>query len=577
MINNFKNIIKTILIAYLLSTTSMTYAKNVALLIGVSDYKYLEKNDLDGPKNDVKALQSVLIKNWQFKPENIVTLIDSQATQQGIINALNNLEQQTESGDEILIYLSGHGTSIFDEEGGSNSFKNGLSSNSGAFVPYEYDSQKILAALDKEDVLGAVKNNFITGQYHIKPIIQKLEKKRRITGIIDACFSEHGFRGITTESALPYRLLPFNKATPQKLSVSSTSNTSEFNDDEYPYQNTVTIAASSKAQPALDINIPFLNNNPHTTFDNKPHGLFSDLLIRILDGDIDAGGEDGIISYADLENTMKSHIVNYPIAKEVLQTPHFQPLLTNSNAHNLMNRPLFGLNSNVMRQRSSNDLLKIKTNNLDVFNQIVDNSLFVSQNSGLIDFVVTGQNNQWQLSAGNGTNILDKGNNQQLKNRIDTEYWLRSHIAKIPSIANLRVNALPEVAGNVFKEGEAIQLAVSVDRPSALLAFNINSQGDINILYPTNSTENQMIVVNLPKTIPEKEKIPVKAPFGLDQIVFITLSSPLTHTELNEMSNLFSGSNSTMNTPEIKKLSSIIESKATAMRKLNIQTLPNES
>ncbi len=575
MINNFKNIAKIVLTVSLLSTTSMTYAKNVALLIGVSDYKYLEKNDLDGPKNDVEALKNVLIKNWQFRPQDIHTLIDSQATQQGIINALNNLEQQTESGDEILIYLSGHGTSIFDEEGGSNSFKSGLSSNSGAFVPYEYDSQKILAALDKGDVLAAVKNNYITGQYHLKPVIQKLEKNRRITGIIDACFSEHSFRSIKIENIIPNRLLPFDKATPQKLSISSSLSTSEFNDNEYPYQNTVTIAASSKAQPALDLNIPFLNNNPNTTFDNKPHGLFSDLLIRILDGDIDAGGEDGIISYTDLENTMKSHIVNYPIGKEILQTPHFQPLLTNSNAHNLMNRPLFGLNRNVMRQRSSNDLLKIKIDNLDVFNQIVDNSLFVSQNSGLIDFVVTGQDNQWQLSAGNGTNILDKGNNQQLKNRIDTEYWLRSHIAKTPDITNLRVNALPEVAGNVFKKGENIQLAVSVDQPSALLAFNINSQGDISILYPINSTENQMIVANLPKIIPEKEKIPIQAPFGLDQIIFVALSSPLTNTELNEMSNLFSGSNSTMNTPEIKKLSSIIESKATAMRKLNIQTLPN--
>ena len=581
MIKNLRNITKIGVIAFLMSSCSTSYAKNVALLVGIGDYQYFSAEnpnggtDLDGPKYDVEALERLLIKKWQFKPENIHTLIDAQATQQDIMDALHNLEHQTEPGDEVLIYFSGHGTSVFDKERSYNRLSNGLSNNSGAFLPYEFDIEKVRMSLEKGDSIGAVKNNFITGQYHLKPIIQKLEKSRNILGIIDACFSEHSFRSIKDKSN---RLIPSKLFEPKDSEMLLTSSLSKFNDDVYPYQNTVIISSSSKNQSSYEYDDEYIKQRPYTTLDQKPHGLFTDLLLRILDGKIDAGGDDEIISYTDLEHVMKNDILNYPIPSKrgEPQTPHFQPLSTDKNSKNLMNRPLFGLNGSVIEPKPNINHLKIKVDNIEDFNQIVDNNLFESEDNGLFDLIVTGKNNHWQLSAGNGTLILAQGNNQQLNNRINAAYWLKSFILNAPDTTKLRVNALPEIAGNVFREEDKIQLAVSVDQPSAILVFNINSQGSINVLHPIYSEENQIIAANLPKLIPEGNKIPVTAPFGLEQIIFVALSSPLTNLELNEMSNLFSGSNSTISTPETKKLSKIIGNRATAIRELNIQTFPAE-
>ncbi len=582
MIKKFRNITKIGFVVFLMSTYSTSYAKNVALLVGVGDYQHFSKDDpngatdLDAPKYDVEALKHLLIKKWKFKPENIHTLIDAQATQQGIMDALHNLEHQTEPGDEILIYFSGHGTSTFDVERSYDRLSNGLSNNSGAFLPYEFDIEKVRMSLNQRDSVGAVKNNFITGQYHLKPIIQKLEKNRNILGIIDACFSEHSFRSIKDKSN---RLIPIKLFEPKDSEVLLTSNPSKFSDDVYPYQNTVIISSSSKNQPSYEYNDEYIKQRPYTTFDQKPHGLFTDLLLSILDRKIDAGGDDGIISYTDLEHVMKNDILNYPIPSKQNepQTPHFQPLSTDTNSPNIMNRPLFGLNRSVEPKPKINRL-KIKVDNTKDFNQIVDNNLFESEDNGLFDLIVTGKNNHWQLSAGNGTLILAQGNNQQLNNRINAAYWLKSFILNAPDTTKLRVNAIPEIAGNVFREEEdGIQLAVNVDQPSAILVFNINSQGSINILHPINSEDNQSIAANLPKLIPEGHKIPISAPFGLEQIIFVALSSPLTNLELNEMSNLFSGSNSTISATETKKLRKIIENRATAIRELNIQTFAKKS
>ena len=56
--------------------------------------------------------------NLGFKPAQIKTLTNQQATKANIIKAFNHwLIDATQSGDKVLFYYSGHGYQIFDESG----------------------------------------------------------------------------------------------------------------------------------------------------------------------------------------------------------------------------------------------------------------------------------------------------------------------------------------------------------------------------------------------------------------------------------------------------------------------------
>ena len=80
-----------------------------ALLIGVGQYPVLPEHLQlgDGPANDLALLSRTLV-NKGAKPENIKILLDSQATVEGILNALDDLYEKIPCGDQILIHFSGH-------------------------------------------------------------------------------------------------------------------------------------------------------------------------------------------------------------------------------------------------------------------------------------------------------------------------------------------------------------------------------------------------------------------------------------------------------------------------------------
>lgn len=90
-------------------------ATNRALLIGISAYK---KFPLDGPVNDVTALKQILPR-WGFTSPEINILQDQQATRSGVVQALTDIAERSKSGDKILFYFSGHGSSSEDTYGSS--------------------------------------------------------------------------------------------------------------------------------------------------------------------------------------------------------------------------------------------------------------------------------------------------------------------------------------------------------------------------------------------------------------------------------------------------------------------------
>jgi len=79
-----------------------------ALVIGVNDYKKLPR--LNTAVNDAKTLSALLSKRYGF---TITTLIDKQATRDGIVDALNTMRAKLRKNDKLLVYYAGHG--YFDD------------------------------------------------------------------------------------------------------------------------------------------------------------------------------------------------------------------------------------------------------------------------------------------------------------------------------------------------------------------------------------------------------------------------------------------------------------------------------
>ena len=90
-----------------------------ALLIGAGAYPYLpDAFQLRGPGNDVRSMNAFLVREWGFSSSDIRVLEDEEATKQGMLKALRVwLPGATEPGDRVVIYFSGHGSRVPDENG----------------------------------------------------------------------------------------------------------------------------------------------------------------------------------------------------------------------------------------------------------------------------------------------------------------------------------------------------------------------------------------------------------------------------------------------------------------------------
>ena len=177
-----------------------------ALLIGVGAYPHLPlESQLLGPPNDARAMRAFLTAEWGFEAADIRSLIDEQATKQGILDALEHwLPEATAPGDRVVIYYSGHGSRVRDIDGDE---EDGMDET---FVPADYgrangrDADMLL-----DDELGAA--------------LARLGD-RRVLLIADSCHSGTVSRSMDRDEAPRYddarpRYLPVRASSRQILVV----------------------------------------------------------------------------------------------------------------------------------------------------------------------------------------------------------------------------------------------------------------------------------------------------------------------------------------------------------------------
>ncbi|WP_072619247.1 caspase family protein [Spirulina major] len=86
--------------------------RKLALIVGINDYA---EAPLKGCVNDAILQQRLLVHRFGFHPDDVVMLLDADATRQSILDAFEeHLIKQAKPGDVAMFHYSGHGSLVRD-------------------------------------------------------------------------------------------------------------------------------------------------------------------------------------------------------------------------------------------------------------------------------------------------------------------------------------------------------------------------------------------------------------------------------------------------------------------------------
>lgn len=175
-----------------------------ALIVGIDKYFQVNANDragrLGGAVNDARGIQSVLIANFGFKPENVVFLPDGEATRERILKELGeHLIGKAKEGDLSLFYFAGHGSWLNNQRSRESDKKD------ETIVPVDAN-RGVPDITDKQ--LSVLFNSVL------------LDKKARLIALFDSCHSGSVARGLPgpgrARVARPATVAPQDPGDPEK-------------------------------------------------------------------------------------------------------------------------------------------------------------------------------------------------------------------------------------------------------------------------------------------------------------------------------------------------------------------------
>ena len=258
----------------------------LVLSMGVSNYQSSQVNDLPSPADDARDFASLMQKKYNVPSSNVRLLVDSQASKAGIVAGLNWLVSQANSSKDVLVFFSGHGGQLKDENGDED---DGMDE---VLCPYDFSMQdKVHTALLDDEI--AVFIQTLTSKAH------------SVTFIFDSCFSGSAQKALPTGvSDGDAERKGFGLGTMESGSKAMDINVSS---------NFAFLAASKGNETARDF---------HSHFG---HSLYTYFLLKGLDGAADSN-KDGQIGTSEIHNYIYKEIgVVSQSAGQYFQTPILDP------------------------------------------------------------------------------------------------------------------------------------------------------------------------------------------------------------------------------------------------------------
>lgn len=127
MISLPHKVIRNWFIALVLMCHLVSFGTNRALLVGIANYPSQSGWEKLNSLNDVELLKPAL----ETRGFEVTSLIDAQATHDGIVKAIKSLTRQCQPGDQVILHFSAHGQQVEDLDGDET---DGLDE---AIIPYD--------------------------------------------------------------------------------------------------------------------------------------------------------------------------------------------------------------------------------------------------------------------------------------------------------------------------------------------------------------------------------------------------------------------------------------------------------
>lgn len=443
-------------------------AKTHALLMGVSTYEHPDLvPSLEGPKYDLKAMEAVLRKQGV---DNIWVLQDKAAGKTGILEGIRNLFHTTESGDNIIIYFSGHGTSRAAGAGLP------LPHTSGAVIPYDFYRNET----DSSDV---IMSRLVVGRSDLRPLFSELSRDRKLLIIFDACFSGNTVRSLD-------RLIP-GKPRYTDLGDIFDDDLGGFGKDTIQnqpfYRNTFYISASSEFEKAGDIDRETIQATGIRTYNMEPHGVLTDAVLKVLSGRRNADlNNDNAITMEELHQA-----VTRIVKTQFSQTPHALPARDDENTRQMRSASFFRASP------PDNDAVyevQERSVNVQVDSRFPQVRQLISRAT---DIHLTETTPDLRIINHDGRPAMTFANHRQICIFQDEKpdiivARLRQYAKVVPLIrlgyprqkSNVFLRIKGESPKTLYHPGEKIGLRIQSSGTSHILVINIESRGRVNVLYP---------------------------------------------------------------------------------------------
>ena len=456
-------------------------AANHALLIGIGKYK---TRTLEGPPHDVAALRGVLASKYDFKRENIRTLINQEAVKSRILGEIEQLTHRTQPGDRIFIYFSGHGTSRRDDL-----MALPLPHGSGALVPADFSG-------DPNQSIENLMSQLIVGRRDLRPMLERLDRDRQVLMVFDTCFSGNTVRATGVIQPLNlsrYINLESRSVFKEERSIGSFEE-NLIHDEPYPYQNIFYISASSENEIAKDIQQDLLYLYP--TIDGKPHGALTDSLLRVLAGQVQIDtNKDGAWSQMELYTALRSLV-----QQRFKQTPQALPK-QGGNADNLHARAFFvrsggGLARKNRTPTSSKPIMRVR-----IVEPLPVLRAHISRIDGVIianddpDLIITKDGDAVVLALPN-MHPLCRFTSFDIHQVVDR---IRRHLRIQPLINliypqqqfNVEIELIGSYQKSIISEDETFGFEIRTEKPAYLLLIDVDPSGAVHVLHPFDKSELQ--------------------------------------------------------------------------------------
>ena len=505
---DFKKFVSIAVPVFLIGVMTATGANaaNHALLIGIGKYK---TRTLEGPPHDVAALKSVLDAKFNFKPENIQTLVNAEAVKARILDEIKQLTLRTRPGDRVFIYFSGHGTSRRDDL-----MALPLPHGSGALVPADFNA-------DPEQSVETLMSQLIVGRRDLRPVLEQLDRDRQVLMVFDTCFSGNAVRAAGVDNPLNlsrYIQLDSRSVFDEEQAIGSFEENLSH-DEPYPYQNIFYISASSENEIAKDIQRDLLYLYP--TIDGKPHGALTDSLLRVLDGQVQTDtNNDGEWSQMELYTALRSLV-----QKRFKQTPQALPK-QGGNADDLHTRAFFIRSGGRLAARAGTPAASKPIVRVLIEENLPQVSDHISKIDGIMivndapDLIITGDGDAVVLALPNG-HLLCRFTSFDIH---QVEDRIRRHLRIQPLINlvypqqrfNVGIDLIGSYQKSIIGEGEVFGFEISTEKPAYLLLIDVDPSGAVHVLHPFDASELQPLMPGEKRIL--KGRFRAHWPFGTETV-----------------------------------------------------------